>query len=116
MNNQIARGASAKKSARAHRASKPPPFIEPPESRTLLAAGALDQTFGHHGILHLTAQRPDELQTVAAAALPNGKTVILGRQPAPNPDLPPFTLARLNADGSPDLSFGTDGILAEPRH
>src|SRR5947209_5782543 len=100
MNIKIAWGKSFKKRARAIRADNSTPVIEPLESRTLLAAGVLDPTFGNHGILHPNAQRPVELQTVAAAPLPNGKTLLLGRDRSPQYDSS-FTLARLNADGSP---------------
>src|SRR5438445_42164 len=106
MNNKIARGAAAKRSVRADRACGIGTVMESLESRTLLVAGALDQTFGRHGFVHLSAERPVELETVAAAALADGKTLVLGRERYPTADTPPFTLARLNVDGSPDVSFG----------
>src|SRR5260221_3604417 len=104
MNNQIARGASAKKSARADGAPCTTPHIESLESRTLLAAGALDRTFGQNGFTYFHANRPLELQTVAAAPLPGGKTLLLGKWISRPSIESPFALARHNRDGSPDTS------------
>src|SRR3954468_20878162 len=63
------------------------------------AAGALDATFSDDGkaLLPVTGE-PTDLVTQ-----PDGKVLITNAEG--------FTVARLNADGAPDTSFGGDGIV-----
>jgi uncharacterized delta-60 repeat protein len=87
--------------------------LEALEPRTLLSlnphAGSLDPSFGHNGLTYITARRPDDVHTVAAAALPGGKMLLLGTPPSE--DGSGFVLAKLNADGSPDGTFGDHGVI-----
>src|SRR6266852_3577570 len=82
------------------------PRLEPLEERMLLYAGALDQTFGTHGIVIDSPLQG--AQTPALALQADGKILLGGsfRSPITNED---FVLERFNADGSPDFSFGTGG-------
>jgi uncharacterized delta-60 repeat protein len=92
------------------------------EPRRLLAAqpsidlaGQLDTSFGNgtgeisvpFGGAAITAIRSSILQ-------PDGKTVIVGQSADPNGGVD-FAVARINADGTPDSTFGTDGLVAAPQ-
>lgn len=89
--------------------------LESLERRTLLTAGGLDPTFGTGGIAYLTSQRPAEIRTVAGAHLPDGKLLLLGEVIYTDGYSDnTFALTRLNADGSPDATFGRGGTLVEP--
>lgn len=68
--------------------------------------GSYDPTFGTGGRLKLAA-----LDVGAGLALqPDGKLVLVGTRMQPNaPVFSRFVLMRLNADGTPDASFGTGG-------
>ena len=68
--------------------------------------GSYDPTFGTGGRLKLAA-----LDVGAGLALqPDGKLVLVGTRMQPNaPVFSRFVLMRLNADGTPDASFGTRG-------
>src|SRR4051812_31337435 len=78
------------------------PQLEVLEDRRLLSAGAVDPTFGHHGV---TA--PD-LDTTARAivTLGDGKIVVLDQSALG------YDLLRYNADGTPDSTFGVNGKVA----
>jgi uncharacterized delta-60 repeat protein len=82
------------------------------EPRTLLAAGQLDPAFDGDGAVLRPEAYPSE--TTAAASQPDGKVVLAGRHVTqPNrwvPDIG-FGVARYNADGSLDTSFGSGGRL-----
>ncbi len=73
------------------------------------ANGLLDGSFG-------SAEQPGRVQLpagdhgtwgYAVAALPNGKLIVAGYGE--------FTLARLNADGTLDTTFGQDGFVQDPQ-
>lgn len=72
--------------------------------------GTLDQTFGGTGKIIVTPSAGNAL--VRSVALqPDGKTVLAGvGSNGMNFDI---ILARLNADGSPDMGFGAAGILVK---
>jgi uncharacterized delta-60 repeat protein len=77
----------------------------------LLANGELDPGFGQNGKVTLTIAGGSEARAVAVQ--PDGKIVVAGdAKPGATYD---FMIARLNADGSPDGSFGGgDGIQIVP--
>ena len=97
--------------AQIHRADL---FIEPLEPRTFLTAvpsGTIDPTFGKGGSALFTADRSLDIKTVAAVPVPKGKMMLLGTtQLHLGNDIFTAALERLNADGSPDKTFGTNGI------
>lgn len=68
--------------------------------------GALDSTFGQGGTVRLNFGAGND-QAYALAVQPDGKIVVAGfADAAGNRD---FGVARLNADGTPDASFGSGG-------
>ena len=71
--------------------------------------GTLDQGFGDHGVAHLQFSDHDD-GAVGGGLLPDGR-IVLGGQ-AYNNALGKyvFAAARLNPDGTPDLSFHGDGM------
>lgn len=75
------------------------------------AGGRLDPSFGNGG--EVTFQFDGLSSTAAGVAVQSdGKVLVVGSAVAGGVDLPPaghFALARLNPDGSPDLSFGQGG-------
>jgi uncharacterized delta-60 repeat protein len=77
----------------------------------LLSNGELDPGFGQNGKVTLTISGGSEARAVAVQ--PDGKIVVVGDgKPGATYD---FMIARLNADGSPDGSFGGgDGIQIVP--
>jgi uncharacterized delta-60 repeat protein len=79
-------------------------FLEGLEDRTLLAAGVLDPTFGAGGlaITNLTYTSQNSL-----AVQPDGKFVVAGISNGPTNG---FSVARFNADGSPDAVFNANGF------
>ncbi len=73
--------------------------------------GALDTTFGSGGVVHISyADDSDQASDVALQA--DGKIVIAGN--AVVGSTADFLIARLNADGSRDTSFGTAGLVTTP--
>jgi uncharacterized delta-60 repeat protein len=66
--------------------------------------GTLDATFGSGGQVSPIASA----LFVGMVLQPDGKIVVVG---SPVPPAGFFLLARLNADGSPDSSFGQDGLV-----
>jgi uncharacterized delta-60 repeat protein len=85
------------------------PQVEALEDRTLLAAGILDPTFGTGGLV--TTNLTYTGQNSLAVQPLDGKIVVAGVATTPNV----FSLARFNPDGSPDLSFGVNGVVtAQP--
>ncbi len=75
------------------------------------AAGDLDTTFSSDGkVLTDFAGNNDRVNAVAVQ--PNGKIVVAGY--ANNGTNTDFALARYNADGSPDTTFGTGGKVTTP--
>jgi uncharacterized delta-60 repeat protein len=81
------------------------PQLEHLEERTLLSAGAPDPTFGNGGVAVIQAIEGGEMQRpMAMAVQPDGKVVAAGQG----------EVERLNADGSPDATFGQDGRVVLP--
>jgi uncharacterized delta-60 repeat protein len=83
------------------------------EARLLFAAGELDPTFGREGtvLTHLSAN--DDI-AYGVAVLPDGKVLASGRTGGNQ-----FSVARYNADGSLDTTFGRggadgDGVATAP--
>ncbi|MEM9052648.1 MAG: delta-60 repeat domain-containing protein, partial [Bacteroidota bacterium] len=78
-------------------------------------AGELDLSFATNGIYaSQITDTPDEAK--AMAIQPDGKIVTsgyIGRSGPENPTAEDFYLRRFNADGTPDLSFGTAGIVIQ---
>jgi uncharacterized delta-60 repeat protein len=71
--------------------------------------GSLDGGFGTNGIVTTSVGINPDAQAVALQN--DGKIVVAGRGAA-NPDTPWVLLARYDTDGSPDQSFGTNGVIA----
>ena len=70
--------------------------------------GSLDTTFSGDGMLALDAGTGDNFGT-GVTVQPDGKILVTGyNQNGANTD---FTLARYNADGTVDSSFGTSGVV-----
>src|SRR5262245_48048495 len=78
------------------------PRLDVLEDRTLLSAG-----FGRSGIVTTDLRGPVISFATAVAVQPDGKTVVAGI--AENGISRDFVLARYNANGSLDTSFGTGG-------
>ncbi len=80
------------------------------------AAGRLDPTFGDGGQV-LTGLNDDEwdYSTPHALALqPDGKLLVAGTSYSPDAGRNVFALARFNADGTFDATFGTGGRVLTP--
>lgn len=75
---------------------------------SLTSTGSINTSFGFGGI----ARIPLDLYATGRSMVvqPDGK-FLLGGYEFPNPNNTKFILARMNADGSPDLTFGTKGII-----
>jgi uncharacterized delta-60 repeat protein len=74
--------------------------------------GDLDETFGSDGKVTVGLESAHE--TLAAMALnPRGEIVLAGDTITPQPEVfnSDLALVRLNRDGSPDASFGVDGMV-----
>lgn len=82
-----------------------PPFTPAPSERP----GDLDTTFGADGIV-LTAIGKDA-DARAVLVQPDGKVAVAGSAITADGPYERFALARYNADGSLDPSFGTNGIV-----
>ena len=103
----------------ARRAKAPPHYhaacpaaMEPLEPRILLSAGDLDPTFGNGGMVTTDTYDPswpaDDIGRAVVAVQADGKLVVAG-QSFDSDTATDFALARYNADGSLDSSFGEDG-------
>lgn len=104
----FAMGATMKNRDR-HRAFAVSPF-EKLEDRRLLAAGALDPSFSGDGKATINIGGKVVMQTDDVAVQSDGKTVIVGQaRSTPSSQTFKFAVARLNLDGSPDTTFGTNG-------
>ena len=84
------------------------PFIEAFESRTLLAPGVLDPTFGVAGAVSSSLFGIND-----AAVQADGKVVVVGTKVGRN-GVEDFAVARFNANGSLDGTFGSGGIAVTP--
>jgi uncharacterized delta-60 repeat protein len=83
-------------------------LVESLEERTLLAAGALDLGFGGTGKV-LTDFSTGAGEAAAVAVQPDGRILVAGFAFDPAKGRDDFALARYNADGSLDTTFGTGG-------
>ena len=75
--------------------------------------GSLDTGFGSGGLV-TTSVGAGESHAAAVAIQPDGKIVVGGRavtNAGPHPNIVGFGLARYDADGSLDPSFGTGGLV-----
>src|SRR5688572_8768288 len=88
-------------------------FIVLLTSQLLLAANAgdLDPTFGTGGKVYNLPTNFMPAEDVAVQA--DGKLVLAGSTLGPD-NTQDFGVVRLNANGSPDLSFGTNGLVGIP--
>ena len=77
------------------------------ERRLLLAAGDLDPTFGDGGLV--ISSGPDEVSRMwnDAVVLSDGRIVAVGGEYS-------LKIARYNANGSLDPSFGDNGLVVAP--
>jgi uncharacterized delta-60 repeat protein len=95
------------------RTARPSPrlALQPLEDRCLLSAGALDPTFGSHGIVS-----PPAYGVVGMAIYPNAGTANDGKIVTAGYDTSviynAFGVARYNANGSLDTSFGSGGKVS----
>src|SRR4029079_5087074 len=74
-------------------------------------AGDLDPTFGSGG--KVFANPSGLIRANAVALQSDGKIVMVGVATGPD-NTDDFAAARLNADGSPDNTFGTGGLVRVP--
>jgi uncharacterized delta-60 repeat protein len=71
--------------------------------------GSLDSSFGVDGKTQIPAA---EAQVYTVIVQPSGDLVLAGTAGAPSGgSTAPFALARLHADGRPDLGFGSNGVV-----
>lgn len=78
------------------------------------ADGALDASFGSGGIVQLGGELP-HFNAGDILRQPDGRLVVLGTVQSSDPRAEPTSeLVALNADGSPDASFGTAGVDVLP--
>ncbi len=73
-----------------------------------LPDGSLDPAFGADGVV-VTGFEPQSAEAFAISVQPDGKIVVAGSVRAPRSADYAFALARYQADGSLDTSFGTQG-------
>src|SRR5262249_44194577 len=83
------------------------PRLEALEDRTLLAAGALDPTFGNQGEV-ITSIANGSPQANAVAIQPDGKIVVVGD--IYHPGYRQWLVERYLPDGTPDANFGNNGV------
>jgi uncharacterized delta-60 repeat protein len=74
------------------------------------ADGSLDTSFGTGGVVTTPVGPADDV--ARAIAITNGKLVVAGSSSNGSDD--DFAVARYNADGSLDVSFGTSGVVTTP--
>ena len=87
-------------------------ILEALEKRRLLSstAGASDTTFGQHGMASITVPGADFANALDMTLQPDGKILVAGSAELTS-GVQDIALARFNADGSPDTTFGTGGIV-----
>jgi uncharacterized delta-60 repeat protein len=78
----------------------------------MFAAGDVDLAFGTDGIVVADVGGIDSASAVAVHA--DGRAVVVGISRTFDPDSTSFVIARFQSDGSPDVSFGTDGKTKTP--
>jgi uncharacterized delta-60 repeat protein len=69
--------------------------------------GVLDNTFGNNGIIFIPVQFPRDITVLA-----DGKILVAGSGDVPNTTNDGVRVAKLNANGSLDTTFGTNGIAS----
>ena len=74
-------------------------------------AGGFDPSFGTGGKVYAVPGNFMPAEDVAVQ--PDGKLVLVGSTLGPD-NTQDFAVVRLNADGSPDMGFGTNGLLGIP--
>jgi hypothetical protein len=79
--------------------------LESLEGRRLLSAGSLDTSFGNGGIVTTSFNGSTNDLVDSAIHLQSGKSLVAGTSNGNE------LLARYNADGSRDLSFGSGGYV-----
>lgn len=84
------------------------PGLEPLEGRALMAAGALNSAFGAGGVVTTGVRGSGDDQAAIVSVLPSGKILAAG-ETAFAPFNNVVSLARYNANGSLDTSFGIGG-------
>jgi uncharacterized delta-60 repeat protein len=87
--------------------------FEPLEHRRFLSssgAGAIDPAFGADGISSMAIPGASFTNALDMAIQPDGKILVAGSAEFSS-GTQDFALARFNANGSPDTSFGTDGVV-----
>jgi len=106
--------------AGSHTTYDPSDTIEPYNKDILIVRykpdGALDITFGSNGIVTMDLGMGDEYIN-AVALQTDGKVVLVGSAGVDPPGVDPdfdFLLLRLNTNGTPDISFGLNGIVIPP--
>ena len=79
------------------------------------ADGTVDTTFGTDGVVTLSEPNDTFDAGAAVAIQPDGKIIVVGNA-SPNANLATGAVVvdRLDADGSPDASFGTNGSVEFP--
>ncbi|MDX6665333.1 MAG: hypothetical protein QOG68_1539, partial [Solirubrobacteraceae bacterium] len=80
------------------------------------AAGKFDASFGGSGVVQTRVPRPAGAQNVQLTGMvvqPDGKVVVAGYIRLADPVDAEAILARYNADGTLDASFGTGGIVRD---
>ncbi len=82
--------------------------LERLEGRDLLTAGVLDPAFGTNGVARVSMDGSMLDTALAVTTQADGKLVVVGRSSAATTGAD-FSLARYNADGSLDITFGTAG-------
>src|SRR5437763_4643900 len=85
------------------------PQVEALEDRCLLSAGLPDPMFGTNGLV-TTALGSSHSYANSLAIQSNGKIIAAGYASYSQTG-PDFALVRYNPDGSPDASFGTNGVV-----
>ena len=98
--------ARSPRAARIARAQASRRALETLESRLLMAAGSLDPTFGGDGRIVRDAGTGGAVVVQA-----DGKVITAGEIDSPGGGGFDFFLARYNADGSPDATFGQAGTV-----
>ncbi len=88
------------------------PVFDSLERRIVCSAGQLDPTFDGTGKQFLLF--PDGAGAHAVAVQSDEKVVMVGSSSASFGGGPAFDIARVDADGSPDTSFGSDGEVILP--
>lgn len=83
----------------------------------LTRAGRLDGSFGQGGVVSLSVPRAADAQDAVlsdALVQPDGKVVLVGYVRQNDPRLTRAIAYRLDADGTPDRTFGADGVVVDP--